>query len=309
VLVGSCVLAAIATIVVFIFWLGRSQFDHHEDTYNTYFTGSVTGLSSGSPVRYRGVPVGTVGAIAIDPQNIERIRVTLKMQPGTPVRNDTVASLEMAGITGGSYVELTGGTQDSPPLTATDEDGVSVIKSENSSLQSLVADAPKLLGKLNQLADSANAALSADNVKAISDTLSHIQNVSATLDSVGPDAKQAIANFNQISADLHKQMPALIDAFHQDGTSIRDAADGFRKVASDLDAMIAENRGPLRDFTGNGLSEVGGVLANLRTLTDTLNRVADRLDRDPRRYLFGGTDVGVDPSRPLSSGVSTGAVR
>jgi phospholipid/cholesterol/gamma-HCH transport system substrate-binding protein len=308
VLVGSCVLAAIATIVVFIFWLGSRQLNHQEETYYTYFTGSVTGLSSGSAVRYRGVPVGTVGPIEIDPQNIERIRVTLKMRPSTPIKTDTVASLEMAGITGGSYVELTGGTQASPRLTA-ENDEVPVIRSENSSLQSLVADAPKLLGKLNQLADSANAVLTPENVKALTATVNHIQNLSASLDSIGPDTKQAMANFNQITADLHKQMPQIVDGLRQDSVSIREAADGFRKVATDLDGMIAENRGPLRDFTGNGLAEVGGLLTNLRALTDTLNRVADRLDRDPRRYLFGGTNSGVDPNRPLSSGVPTGATR
>ena len=110
VLVGTSVLIAIAAIIIFIFWLGRSQLSKHEDIYHTYFTGSVTGLSSGSPVRYRGVPVGTVGFIEIDPQNIERILVTLKLRAHTPIKIDTVASLETAGITGGSYVELSGGT-------------------------------------------------------------------------------------------------------------------------------------------------------------------------------------------------------
>ena len=309
VLVGSSVLAAIATILVFIFWLGSRQLSHREEVYHTYFTGSVAGLAAGSPVRYRGVPVGTVGGIEIDPQNIERIRVTLMMRAHTPVKTDTVASLETAGITGGSYIELSGGTQGSPPLTATDEDDIPVIKAENSKLQSVLNDAPRLLGKLNELADSANAALSPENVKALSATFAHIQNVSASLDAIGPDTKQAVANLNQISADLHKQIPQIVETLRQDGTSVKEAADGFRKVAIDLDGMIAENRGPVREFTGNGLAEVGGLLTNLRALTDTLNRVADRLDRDPRRYLFGGTNLGVDPNRPLSSGIPTGATK
>jgi phospholipid/cholesterol/gamma-HCH transport system substrate-binding protein len=184
-----------------------------------------------------------------------------------------------------------------------------VIKAENSSLQSLVADAPKLLGKLNQLADSANSILSPDNIKSISETFSHLNNVSASLDTIGPDAKQAVANFNQLTADLHKQVPQVMNTLHQDGTSIREAADEFHKVAGDLDATIAENRGPLRDFTANGLGDVSGLVSNLRELTDTLNRVADHLDRDPQRYLFGGTNAGIDPNRPLSSGIATGASR
>jgi len=306
ILVGSCVLAAIASIVVFIFWLGRNELNHQETTYFTYFTGSVAGLTNGTPVRYRGVPIGKVGNIEIDPENVERIRVTLKLKPDAPIKTDTIASLEMAGITGGSYVELTGGTQASPPLEAKEPGEVPVIQSENSSLQSLVADAPKLLGKLNQLADSANNVLSPDNTKKLSEMIEHLRSLSASLDGMGPDARQAVANFNGLTGDLRKQMPQILDSLHQDTTSVRQAADGFNKVATNLDGLIADNRAPLRDFTGNGLNEITGMVSNLRTLTETLNRVVDRLDRDPQRYLFGGTNNGVDPNHPFASGVPTG---
>jgi phospholipid/cholesterol/gamma-HCH transport system substrate-binding protein len=308
VLVGTSVLAAIAAIVIFIFWLGRNQLNKHEDVYHTYFTGSVTGLSSGSPVRYRGVPVGTVANIIIDPDNIERIRVTLKLREHTPIKTDTIASLETAGITGGSYIELTGGTKAAAVLISQNGE-IPIIKSESSGLQSVLDDAPKLLAKLNLLGDQANKLLSDENVKTITATFDHLNSLSANLDALGPDAKQTIANLNKLTTDLNKQLPALIDNLKQDGTSIREAADEFHKVGNNVDGLISENRAPLRDFTTNGLGEVGSLVANLRNLTDTLNRVADHLDRDPQRYLFGGTGAGVDPSRPFSSGLATGAPR
>jgi phospholipid/cholesterol/gamma-HCH transport system substrate-binding protein len=306
VLVGSCVLAAIASILIFVFWLGRSELNHQETTYYTYFTGSVAGLSNGGPVRYRGVPVGKVGNIEIDPQNVERIRVTLKLKPEAPIKTDTIASLEMAGITGGSYVELTGGTQSSQALVPDEAGDIPVIQSQNSGLQSVIDDAPKLLGKLNQLADNANNALSADNAKRLSETIDHLNKLAANLDALGPDARQTVANLNSITGNVNKQLPQLMDSLHQDTASVRQAADGFNKVAANLDGLLAENRAPLRDFTGNGLSEITSLVSNLRTLTETLNRVADRIDRDPQRYLFGGTGNGVDPNHPFASGIPTG---
>jgi phospholipid/cholesterol/gamma-HCH transport system substrate-binding protein len=308
VLVGTSVLVAIAAIIIFIFWLGRSQLSKHEDVYHTYFTGSVTGLSSGSPVRYRGVPVGTVGFIAIDRQNIERIRVTLKLRADTPIKTDTVASLETAGITGGAYIELSGGTNAAPLLVSLNGE-VPVIKSESSGLQSALDEAPKLVAKLSQLTDQANKLLSDENVKTLSTTFDHLNSLSANLDALGPDAKQTVANLNKLTTDLNKQLPDLMTSLKQDGTSIKEAADEFHKVGGSVDSLIAENRAPLHDFSVNGLSEVSALVANLRTLTDTLNRVADHLDRDPQRYLFGGTSAGIDPSRPLSSGIATGAPR
>jgi len=309
VLVGSSVLAALAAIVVFVFWLGSTRLSHHDSPYYTYFKGSVTGLTTGSTVRYRGVPVGTVDNIEIDPDNVERIRVTLKLREGTPIKVDTIALLEMAGITGGSYVEITGGTQSSPPLVA-ENGGIPVIKSENSTLQSLVDNAPKLLGKLTQLADSANSVLSPENVHELSLTFAHLENLTANLDSLGPDMKQAIANFGQVAADLHGQLPQTLTSLRQDGQSIKEAANEFRQVASGLNGVIADNRGPLRDFTGHGLAEVGSLIVQLRDLSTTLTRVANHLDRDPQRYLFGGgSNGGIDPNRPLSAGIPTGATK
>jgi phospholipid/cholesterol/gamma-HCH transport system substrate-binding protein len=309
VLVGSCVLAAIAAIVIFIFWMTRNELNNESDVYYTYFSGSVAGLSNGGSVRYRGVPVGTVGNVQIDPDNVERIRVTLKLQPGTPIRVDSTASLEMAGITGGSYVEISGGTQQSPPLSG--EDGqIPVIRSEDSSLQSLVADAPKLLGKLNDLADRANSALSADNIRSLSEMLQHLDGFSGSLDGMAPDVKQAVLNINQLTVDLHKQLPQLIASLNQDGAAVKGAVDEFHQVATNINAVIAENRAPLHDFTGGGLSSLSELIAQLRGLTETLTRVADRLDRDPQRYLFGdAVNAGIDPKRPLSSGIPGGVSR
>jgi phospholipid/cholesterol/gamma-HCH transport system substrate-binding protein len=305
VLVGSSVLAAIASIIIFVFWLGRAELNNKEVPYFTYFTGSVAGLTNGSPVRYRGVPIGKVSNIEIDPDNVERIRVSLMLKADAPIKTDTIASLEMAGITGGSYIELSGGTQASPPLEPKAPGEIPVIQSESSGLQTLVEDAPKLLGKLNKLADSANEVLSPENTKELSETIKHLENVAAQLDALGPDARQTVANINGLTGDLHKQLPQILDSLKQDTNSIRGAAEGFGKVAGDLDGVIADNRQSIHDFAGNGLSEITSLVANLRRLTDTLNRVADRLDRDPQRYLFGGTNNGVDPARPLASGVPT----
>jgi phospholipid/cholesterol/gamma-HCH transport system substrate-binding protein len=110
--------------------------------------------------------------------------------------------------------------------------------------------------------------------------------------------------------DLRARLPALMDAMRDDGASIKGAADEFHRVGTSVDALIAENRGPLREFTGTGLSEISGLVTQLRGLTDMLTRVADHLDRDPRRYLFGGgTNVGVDPNQPIGATLRPTATR
>ncbi len=118
ILVGTFVLLLIAGAFAFVIWLSKVEFDQRPARYVVYFTGSVSGLQVGGPVRYRGVPVGSVTDIRIDPKNVERIEVTLEVATRTPIKQDTFASLGLQGIIGAAYVQLSGGTQKSPALVA-----------------------------------------------------------------------------------------------------------------------------------------------------------------------------------------------
>ena len=62
--------------------------------------GSVSGLQEGGQVLYRGIPVGRVAEIRIDPDNVENVLVTVEIDRETPIKQDTVATLEMQGLTG-----------------------------------------------------------------------------------------------------------------------------------------------------------------------------------------------------------------
>src|SRR3712207_3406620 len=147
-LVGGFVLVLIAAMVGFIMWLARAQFQETADRYEIQFTGSVTGLQVGSPVRYRGVPVGTVREIRLDPANVERVRVRVDLQPGTPIKVDSLASMEQQGVTGGVYVQITGGTQEAPSLREVANVPMPVIPSKPSTFAELADRAPELLGNL-----------------------------------------------------------------------------------------------------------------------------------------------------------------
>ena len=95
------------------------------------------GLHAASPVRYRGVPVGTVTDIHIDENNSERVVVTIEVTKGTPIKEDAVAALEMQGITGLVNVQITGGSKDSALLEAGPGEALPVIASVPTALEEL----------------------------------------------------------------------------------------------------------------------------------------------------------------------------
>jgi phospholipid/cholesterol/gamma-HCH transport system substrate-binding protein len=71
--------------------------------------GKVGGLSVGSDVRISGIKVGSVTARALDVQSYEAV-VTMSIDDGVKLPEDTIASIASEGPLGGRYVRLEPGT-------------------------------------------------------------------------------------------------------------------------------------------------------------------------------------------------------
>src|SRR5256714_4930595 len=101
-IIGLSIAAAFAFV-----WL--QSVGHRDDVlYRIHFTESVSGLALGDPVKFRGVDVGTVKTMAIDPDDPRKVQVEVKLRKEAPVKTDTKASLKLKGITGVVFVELNG---------------------------------------------------------------------------------------------------------------------------------------------------------------------------------------------------------
>lgn len=100
--IGSCIAAAL-----FSMWLIGSG--HRDDVlYRIHFADSVNGLAIGDPVKFLGVDVGSVKAIALDPADPRLVQVDIRLRKDTPVKTDTKATLKLKGITGVVFIELDG---------------------------------------------------------------------------------------------------------------------------------------------------------------------------------------------------------
>ena len=166
-LVGAFVLLLVAGLGAFIIWAVKADVDAEHTNYHVYFAGSVSGLSKVSEVRYRGVPIGTVTDIRIDPDNVERVRVTLDVSGDTVIKEDSIASIEMQGITGVAIVQISGGRQSSPALEARPGEVYPVIQSKRSSLEKLFSDTPELINRILTLVETVTRIFDDKNIAAI----------------------------------------------------------------------------------------------------------------------------------------------
>ena len=303
--VGAFVLAVLAGILVATLWLARVQFQTQYQYFETHVAGPVSGLGVGAPVRLNGIDVGRVTKMALDPKDPKLVTLLLQVRDGIEIHSDSVASIESQGLTGVSYVEISGGTLGSPLLIAAEGQKYPQIASRPSSLQEVFDNAPELLSRLLIIADRLESVLDDKNRGAIAETLANIRDTTGMLSRRTKDIDQLIAdggttmhNLAEASGTLKNTLANLDRTSGKADGLIASADTTFEratKLATDLDALVQASRPGLRDLTTNGTAQLTELLSEARRLVASLNRVSTGLERDPSRLLLGDRHEGYQP--------------
>lgn len=288
-LVGAFVLALMAGAVVFIIWVTGGETTETE-TYYMRFSSSVTGLQIGSQVRFRGIPVGEVTDIEIvetedDPTAPILIEVTAEVKASTPIRTNTRATLEIQGITGASFIQLTSENVPGPAprLTRTAKNEKLYIETRPSAIEKVFQSFPELLTQLTELATQGTKLLSNENLQHITQSLASLDQIAREM-AENKDLKVLISQAREV---LETTGPAI--------KNIGDAAEGMNGAAREIETLIRNNQQPIADFTASGLYELTTFLVEARDLVASLQRLTKRVEDDPARFLFGDQQQGYQP--------------
>ncbi len=280
-LVGLFVLVLGAGLVGGVLWLSSGKsYGKQYDIYQTYTRDSVAGLNLNAPVRYLGVSVGRVQKIALAPNNVEQVQLTLAIERGTPVKADTLAVLRTQGLTGLAFVDLTGGSRDSPPLHAQNNEEYPVIRSGPSLMTRLESSATLLLANLNRTSENLNALMDDDNRRAFKRSLADIETLSHTLaarSALIDSTLDNTARTMQNTARASDELPQLVQ-------HMRRSADDFDRMSSEL-SRAGTNASAV--FTDQTLPQVQQLVAELRELTASLRRVSGELEQNPSVLIYG----------------------
>src|SRR5271170_6049944 len=84
VVVGAFVLAAIAAVFGFVYWLHNTGGLGPRVTYHVQFDGSVPGLLVGAAVLFNGIRVGEVTDLGLAPDSPRRVNATISVASTTP---------------------------------------------------------------------------------------------------------------------------------------------------------------------------------------------------------------------------------
>ena len=293
--VGVFVLVLVAVGFGGVLWIARTQLTTQYAVYDVYFRGPVSGLREGAVVEYNGVPSGRVKEIRIDPSNVEQIRVTVEVENNVVIKQDAAANLETNLLSGVSYVQIAGGTQDAPVLTAETGSRYPVIRARRSRLASVTARLPQILGKVDEAVDHLNDLLGEDNRKAISVILANLRTLS---DDLATDTKPALTAMTTLLNNLdrsYSETGGLREGLSAGITDFDKLARNLGDTNHQLQAALQDARPGLRNFSQRTLTDVSELVGEARQLIAGLGRLVAGLDRDPSRVLFGDRRKGYQP--------------
>jgi len=282
-LVGLFVLVLGTALVTVGLWLGATRGEKEYDSYVAYFSESVSGLNTKAAVKYRGVEVGLVREIALDRDNPERVRILFDIERGTPVKRDTVAVLATQGITGLAFLDLTGGSRESPALKPTEKQPLPEIKTGPSLLVRLDTAVSKALADMSRVADHLSdvavrvaGLLDDSNQQSISRTLSNMEQLTGSL-SARVDGLGAIL---QNTAAVSGQMPALMEQVQQ-------TVETINRTAGGVDRVLTTGQKELSRFSRETSTQMSQALFELQKLSEALRRLVQQLERNPNMLLLG----------------------
>ena len=304
-LTGSFVVVLGLVALGLVVWLGKADYRGVYDRYDTYMRQSVSGLSVNSSVKYRGVDVGRVKDIALNPENTEEVRLSLDILQGTPIKTDTVATLETQGLTGLLTLNLEGGSREAPNLVIEPGQEYPVIQSRPSlffrldmALSRLLSDQSltKLLKNLNSFTENVMAMMTEENRVHVEKTLADLSTISRTLAGQSASinhaletASESMDNLAILTSTINEEIPPLLNRINKSAVAVKQVTEELGRTGHTVEMVVQDSRPDIERFTGETLGETGLLIAELRELTSTLQRVVQQVEQNPDSLVFGRT--------------------
>ncbi len=280
--VGIFVVLLLAGLISFVYWLGKYGYKQEHDYYYVYMVESVSGLSSEASVKYRGVDVGIVEKMGLNPKNSEEVELLLKLKHGTQIKVDTRATLKSFGMTGLAFVELTGGRKDAPLLARGEQ--IPIIPAAPSTYARLDESLTILAGKLARALDKIDRLLSEQNLQNVAEILAEMKGLTQ-------DVRGQLQGFHRLVDSSIVMEKGITQAF----VKVESAAVGVEKMAGSLEHDYADPDRNLTNLARRNLESFHQLLAELEILVSDLQRTTRELEASPSDLIFKRSQVQPGP--------------
>jgi phospholipid/cholesterol/gamma-HCH transport system substrate-binding protein len=303
---GAFVLVVAALLVAMAVWLTRDTGEHRP--FEISSREGVTGLQAQAPVRYKGVTVGRVQSIALDPQTVGNVLIRIAVDGTAPITPTTFATLGFQGVTGLAFIQLDDTGPTSAVLASSDEQPGRITM--RPSLMSRLSDqGAGLLTQLDEATQRVSQLLAAPNQKTLMDAVGNLGQAAANIGQFAQQATQAnLPALAQEAGATLKSLHSTSDRLGQSADAISASADAFKGMSQRMSEpggtldRIAEGTTTL---TATGQSLNATLVPRLnRTVDDTartvrhIGRAVEAVNDNPQALLLGNGAAQPGPGEP-----------
>ncbi len=254
---GLFVLAMTSLLLLLGAWLTRDSGARH--IYEISTREAVTGLQEQAPVRYRGVDVGKVTGIGFDPKVAGNVLVRLEVATGTPITQDTFATLSFQGVTGLAFVQLDDAGKPAA-LLPPDDAAPPRIPLRPGLLSKLAARGEAILEQVEQASTRVSQLLSEPNQKRITAAFDNVAEAAASITALSRNLDTTLAaQFGPQRVNI----PSLVRRTDSALASLQDTSEATRSTIADIGQ------------TARRLNAPNGPMDRLAAGTEALSHAAD----------------------------------
>lgn len=309
-LVGAFVVVSLILLSFFVYGLMKPTNTHKMNDYIIYFTESVSGLNIDSPVKFRGIPVGKVKVMEINPANSEEILIRVSIRDNTPIKVDTVATLMSQGITGLNFIDLSQGTKESAPLLCSEENPTPVIPSIPSFFARFDDSIGTVSNQVSKTLYGAEQLLNEDNQRNFALILQRSANILERFERTLDDntiynAKYMVHQSAQMSAKLNLLVPQLekliaggIKAENSLSNSLTSIAQSYKSLQAAMESFKLKNEAnhySMKYAVAQPMEEFGYTMQEMRILMTRIDALLKQYQKSPSDIIFKQEEVHKGP--------------
>lgn len=280
VMVGVFVLGLIAAGIVFVLWMTGTSGRSNRIALTVQFQQDVTGLTNDALVRYRGIPIGKVRDIRLDPKNPEFVLVDIAVRSDAQIYPDFVATMEQQGLTGAPFIQLKRPPPerqlpDAKPVAASDMSDAlrnRRIPGAPTNLQKIFEEVPKAVSAIRVLAERATKVVERFEGMVASPSGKSVTNIIKTLEKAAAD----IASFTTDAKSFAKEAKAVVEDLRPAARELSDTVKSVRRMA-DRASDLADKAGKV--FNEQNRKSIEGLLKNADTAAADIGRFVKEAEK------------------------------
>ncbi len=309
-LVGFIVFVGIAMMIAFVYWLLKPTSNQEIKIYSICFDESVLGLNVDAPVKYRGLSVGKVHKIRINPNNEEQVEVLITILKTTPVKDNTVAKLTAQGITGLSYINLSVIKADKIKPFVYESKEYPSIHTEPSFLENIESSIGSVSTGLNNTLEMTQKLLNDENQEQVKLLLQRTASVMGKIEKMLDDktvnhfqaSAENIDNFtdklNKLTPNVDKFINKSVEWEDKISTSFESIMNSYLGIRGSMDEIkraISSGEFNIKDISSNVIPTINTTLIQMQELMIKVDATLEHHNRSPSDILFKQEEIKKGP--------------